>query len=192
MLKELILKNRSYRRFDEEIDISSEDLYEMIEAARLSASARNSQSLKYYLSNNRELNEEIFTTLSWAGYLRDWNGPENGEKPSAYIIQLNDTQISTNYFCDDGIAAQSILLTSVEKGYGGCIIGSVRKEKLSEILSLPKYLSIIQVIAIGKPSEKVVIEDLRDNEIEYWRDKNGVHHVPKRILEELIVSPKTD
>ncbi len=164
----------------------------MIEATRFSASAKNLQSLKYYLSNNRKLNEKIFTTLSWAGYLSNWNGPENGEKPSAYIIQLNDTQISTNYFCDDGIAAQSILLTSVEKGYGGCIIASVKKEKLNDILSLPKHLTIIQVIAIGKPSEKVVIENLRDNNIQYWRDENGVHHVPKRNLEDLIISPKAD
>ena len=190
MLRDLILKNRSYRRFDEKIDVSSEDLKEMIEAARLSASARNSQPLKYYLSNDRVLNEKIFTTLSWAGYLTDWSGPEVGERPSAYIIQLNDTQISSNYFCDDGIAAQSILLTSVEKGYGACIIASVKREVLSNILSLPEHLTIIQVIALGKPAEKIVIETLRNNDIKYWRDENGVHHVPKRNLEDLIISPK--
>ncbi len=190
MLRELILKNRSYRRFDEEIDISSKNLSEMIEAARFSASGRNAQSLKYYLSNDRELNNKIFATLAWAGYLTNWNGPKEGERPSAYIIQLNDSQISDNYYCDDGIAAQSILLTSVEKGLGGCIIASVKKAVLSNILGLPEQLKIIQVIALGKPIEKVVIEDIKDGDIKYWRDQDDIHHVPKRSLEELIISPK--
>ena len=145
MLKSLILKNRSYRRFDESFKISREDLLEMVDAARVSASARNAQPLKYLLSWEPELNEKIFPNLGWAGYLKDWPGPEPGERPSAYLVQLNDTEITTQYFCDDGIAAQSILLTAVEMGLGGCIIASVKKEALSEVLELPEHLIIIQV-----------------------------------------------
>lgn len=186
MLKELILKNRSYRRFEEDHEVNREDLLDMIDSARLSASARNSQPIKYAISNERELNALIFPNLAWAGYLKDWPGPEPGERPSAYISQLHDTRIEGNYFCDDGIAAQSILLTAVEKGLGGCIIASVKKESLSKVLGLPDYLKIIQVIALGKPAEKVVIEEVKDNDIKYWRDENGVHHVPKRSVEELV------
>ncbi|MGC9343624.1 MAG: nitroreductase family protein [Bacteroidales bacterium] len=186
MLKELILKNRSYRRFEEDHEVNREDLFDMIDSARLSASARNSQPIKYAISIERELNALIFPNLAWAGYLKDWPGPEPGERPSAYIIQLHDTRIEGNYLCDDGIAAQSILLTAVEKGLGGCIIASVKKESLSKVLGLPDYLKIIQVIALGKPAEKVVIEDVKDNDIKYWRDENGVHHVPKRSVEELV------
>jgi len=186
MIRELLLKNRSYRRFDESYRITTRDLEDMIDAARLSASAKNSQALKYVLSEKPVLNSEIFECLAWAGYLKDWDGPAEGERPSAYIVQLHDTEISSGYFCDDGIAAQSILLTAVEKGLGGCIIASVKKEKLSKILSLPSQLKIIQVIALGKPSEKVVIDDIKNNDIRYWRDEEDVHHVPKRSLDELI------
>ena len=188
MLKSLILKNRSYRRFDEDHKISRDDLLEMIDAARLSASARNLQPLKYYLSIDPELNSRIFPTLAWAGYLKDWSGPGPGEQPTAYIVQVNDTLLGTNYFCDDGIAAQSILLTAVEKGLGGCIIASVKRETLAEVLQLPEHLKIIQVIALGKPAEKVVIEEMQDGDIKYWRDEQDVHHVPKRSLEELVIS----
>jgi len=160
----------------------------MINAARLSASARNAQPLKYFLSNAAEINEKIFPSLAWAGYLKDWPGPAPGERPSAYIVQLHDTTITGNYFCDDGIAAQSILLTAVEKGLGGCIIASVKKEQLAKTLDLPGHLEIIQVIALGKPAEKVVIEEMQQGDIKYWRDENGIHHVPKRPLEELIIS----
>jgi nitroreductase len=186
MIKELLLKNRSYRRFDEKHSISEEDLRDMVDSARLSASARNSQPLKYVLVNDRQMNEKVFPCTAWAGYLKDWDGPLPGERPAAYIVQLHDTQIASGYFCDDGIAAQSILLTAVEKGLGGCIIASVKKEKLAEILDLPDHLKIIQVIALGKPAETVVIDDIKDDDVKYWRDEESIHHVPKRTVDELI------
>jgi len=137
----------------------------------------------------KELNEKIFPKLGWAGYLKDWPGPARGERPSAYIIMLNDTTITTNYFCDHGIAAQSILLGAVEKGLGGCIIASVNKAKLAEELGIPGRLEILQVIALGEPKEKVVLEKVKDDgDIKYWRDKDQVHHVPKRSLDDIIIS----
>ncbi len=187
-LKALILKNRSYRRFVESHTISRETLLELVDAARLSASARNAQTLKYYLSNTGELNDKIFPNLAWAGYLTNWPGPVPGERPSAYIVQMHDTTLGNSYFCDDGIAAQSILLTATENGLGGCIIASVKKEALARVLNLPKHLSIIQVIALGKPAEQVIIEEMQNDDIKYWRDENQVHHVPKRPLDNLIVN----
>ena len=186
-MKELILKNRSYRRFHENEHISQSTLEELVDLARLSPSARNAQSLKYYLSHNATTNELIFPHLAWAGYLTDWAGPEKGERPSAYIIILNDTTISSNYLCDHGIATQSILLGAVEKGLGGCIIGAVNRNALQEALSLPQQYAILHVIALGKPKEEIVIEDIQQGDVKYWRDCHQVHHVPKRRLEDIIV-----
>lgn len=188
MIKELIAKNRSYRRFYQDKNITKETLTKLIDLARLSPSARNAQLLKYFLSCNKSTNEKIFPHLSWAGYLKDWEGPANGEHPSAYIIVLNDTNISSNYFCDDGIATQSILLGAVEKDLGGCIIGSVNRQKLQHDLALPTHLKIIHVITLGYPKEEVIIEDMKDDNHEYWRDKEEKHHVPKRSLDELIIN----
>lgn len=188
MIKDLIAKNRSYRRFYQDVPVSIEVLKDLIELARLSPSAANRQPLKYILSNKLETNLKIFSCLSWASYLTDWPGPEEGERPPAYIVMLGDSRITDNYFCDYGIAAQSILLGAVEKGLGGCIFGSVNREKLREKLKIPSYYDILQVIAIGKPKETVVIETALNGEIKYWRDENGVHHVPKRPLDELIIS----
>jgi len=187
-LKALILKNRSYRRFVESHAINRETLLEMVNAARLSASAKNAQPLKYFIANNKELNDTIFPTLAWAGYLTDWPGPVPGERPAAYIVQLHDTTLGNSYFCDDGIAAQSILLTAAENNLGGCIIASVKKEALAQVLQLPEHLAIIQVIALGKPAEQVVIEEMENDDIRYWRSRDQVHHVPKRPLEELIIN----
>jgi len=186
-LKDLILHSRSYRRFHQEVPVPTELLRDMVDAARLSASARNMQPLKYMLFNDPENCEKIFPALGWAGYLKDWDGPEEGERPAAYIVQLADLELAGNWWCDDGIALQSMLLTATERGFGGCIIGSVQKEMLRKALDIPEPYKILQVLALGKPAEKVVIEEVRDGDIRYWRDDRDVHHVPKRSLDELII-----
>lgn len=187
MIRELILKNRSYRRFYQAERINMTQLCEWVDLARNSASARNSQSMKYILSTQESFNTLIFEQLAWAGYLTDWDGPEEGERPSAYVVMLHDTQISSNYFCDDGIATQSILLGAVDAGFGGCIIHAVNRKNLREILNIPEQFEIIQVLALGKPKEVVVIDEVKNGEIKYWRDENRVHHVPKRPLDEIIL-----
>ena len=188
MLKNLILQNRSYRRFDQSMPMPMELLREMVEAARLSGSARNLQPLRYMLFNDPADCARVFPTLAWAGYLKEWPGPEEGERPTAYILQLGDLELTDDWWCDDGIAAQSMLLTAVEQGFGGCIIGSVQREKLRTLLNIPERYKIIQVIALGKPAEKVVIDEVSKGDIKYWRDERGVHHVPKRNIDDLILS----
>ena len=187
MLKDLILKNRSYRRFYQSERIEKQQLIDWVDLARCSASARNAQALKYIVSTDESLNAEIFELLAWAGYLSYWSGPEEGERPSAYIVMLHDTLISGNYLCDDGIAAQSILLGAVEAGFGGCIIHSVNRNKLRELLNLSEQFEIIQVLALGKPKETVVLDEIKNGDFKYWRNENQVHHVPKRSLDEIIL-----
>ena len=187
-MRDLILRNRSYRRFYQEVDIKLETLKELVELARLSASAANMQPLKYILSCYPEKNSLIFPHLAWARYLTDWSGPCEGERPPAYIIILGDTEISRSFGCDHGIAAQSILLGAIEKGLGGCMIASIQKEGLRKVLEIPPQYEILLVLALGKPKETVVIETVGPSgDIKYWRDSKGVHHVPKRVLDDIII-----
>ncbi len=186
MIRDLIIKNRSYRRFDSNVKILTEQLQRWVELARFSASGRNMQPLKFAICNSNEIVEKIFPNIGWAGYLNNWNGPDETERPVAYVVVLHDKSLADKYFCDDGIAVQSILLGAVEDGFGGCIIGTVNKKKVAKLLRLPKTLEILWVIALGKPTETVILEDTQDNDIKYWRDENQVHHVPKRPLDELI------
>jgi len=187
-IHELIFKNRSYRRFHEDHIIERDTLVALVDLARHSASAGNKQPLKFFLSCDPDTNATIFSALKWAGYLEDWSGPELGERPSAYIAIVGDNAVSDSFNVDHGIAAQSMLLGAVELGLGGCIIASVQRVKLQRELGFPDHYQILLVVALGKPKEIVVIEPLaEDGDIRYWRDENGVHHVPKRSLEELII-----
>ena len=189
MIRNLILRNRSYRRFYQEVDIKLETLRELVDLARLSAAAANMQPLKYILSCQSQRNSLIFQHLAWARYLTGWPGPCEGERPSAYIVILGDTEIGRSFGCDHGIAAQSILLGATEKGLGGCMIASIEKEGLRKTLEIPPRYEILLVLALGKPKETVVIETVgTSGDIKYWRDSEGVHHVPKRPLDDIIIS----
>ncbi|MBA7577216.1 MAG: nitroreductase [Dehalococcoidia bacterium] len=188
MIRELVTKNRSYRRFHQEVPVERETLKELVDLGRLSASAANKQPLKYILSCQPERNALIFPCLRWAGYIKDWRGPAEGERPSAYIIVMGDTSISPAFLCDHGVAAQSIMLGATEKGLGGCILAAVQRTKLSKLLQIPEQYEILLVLALGKPREKVTLETVGpDGDIKYWRDKDQVHHVPKRKLNDIIV-----
>jgi nitroreductase len=187
-LRDLVVKNRSYRRFDESHAVSRETLVELVDTARFTASAANRQPLRYILSADPQTNGKIFPTLAWAAYLQDWDGPAPGERPTAFIVLLIDENVTKDWWCDDGIAAQTILLGAVERGLGGCMFGAIQREKLRSALRIPDHLRIRLVIALGKPAETVVLEDLPPGgDVRYWRDDRGVHHVPKRRLEEVIL-----
>lgn len=186
--KELVTHNRSYRRFYQDHIIDNQILKDLVELARLSPSAKNIQPLKFYLSYEHEENEKIFSCLKWAGYLSDWNAPKDGEKPTAYVIILGDHNILNNIKWDDGISAHSILLGAAEKGLGGCMIASINRQRLKNLVKFPVNMEPLIVVALGKPKEEVVIDDVINGDIKYWRDEKQVHHVPKRPLDELIVN----
>ena len=190
MLKELIRKSRTVRRFYQDTPIEEDVLRGLVDLARLSPSSANLQPLKYALSSTPERNGEVFKYIGWAGYLKDWDGPDEGERPSAYIVMLLDTRISKKVDCDHGIAVQSIMLGAAELGLGGTIIANIKKVKLAQFLKLPDYLEILLVLALGKPKEEVVLDEKGElgpnGNVKYYRDSSSIHHVPKRSLDEVI------
>jgi len=186
-IRDLVNRTRTYRRFDEDHEVEYKVLESLINLARLSASGANRQPLKFILLNSREQCEKVFPTLAWAGYLTEWQGPEKGERPSAYIIILGDKTITDSFGIDHGIAAQSIMLGATEAGLGGCIISSVKRDDLRDELGVPDNFEILLVLALGKPVEKVVVDEVKNDDIKYWRDSSKTHHVPKRSLDELIL-----
>lgn len=189
-LRSLMIADRSVRRFDESKKISSKEIEKLIELTRYCASGRNLQPLKYKIVIEEEEKERIFPLLKWAGYLLDWAGPAPGERPAAYIIQCLDSKYGSNCLCDDGLQLEAITLGMTAMGLGGCIIKSfdhvgIAHEARIDGRYLPRY-----VVALGYPAEKVQIEDMsgdEDADFKYYRDPDGIHHVPKRPLNELLI-----
>lgn len=186
-LAELVRKNRSYRRFFQDRPIKDEVLMNLVDMARLTPSGRNAQPLKYAVINTPERCEEIFPHLSWAGYLTDWEGPNEGDRPSAYIVVCNDSALASDSRWDQGISAQTILLGAVEAGFGGCIIASIRKNEIAKALGLPENLEPVLVLALGLPKEVVILTGVQDGDIKYYRDAGGTHFVPKRTFDDILI-----
>lgn len=178
---------RSYRRFNQNELIRLVELRDIIDHVRLMPSPSNLQPLKFVLVNRRETCQAIFPHLKWAAYLEDWDGPEEGERPAAYIIMLGNRKMSLHIDWDYGIALQIITLSITEKGYGACAIAACNKKKISEILDIPPEYELGCVVALGKPRETVVIDEVKHGNIKYWRDEQDIHHVPKRSIDELIL-----
>jgi len=186
-LRDLLLRSRSYRRFHQE-PLDENTLVELLELTRLCPSAANRQPLKFLLSWQPDQNSRVFPHLRWAAALADWPGPEEGERPTGYVVILGDGRIWRRWDWDCAIAAQAILVGATERGLGGCMIGSIERASLAADLQLPEYLEILLVVALGKPAETVVLEDGSPDELAYWRDADSVHHVPKRELSELRIA----
>jgi len=185
---EIVRKSRSYRRFFEEREIPQLALLKLVDNARLIPSAQNLQPLKYYIVEYHQ-RTLAFPHLKWAGYLKEWDGPDEGERPPAYIIILSDKNISPNVKWDHGIAAQTILLGAVSKGMGGCIIGSIDRDGLAAAFEIPGEYTIELVVALGFPKENVIVQEIENgDDIKYYRDSDGNHYVPKRKLRDIIIN----
>lgn len=181
MLRDLVLQNRSRRRFHQD-PVERETLRELVDLARMSASGGNRQALKYALVCGSQTNGRIFPLIGLAG------SPTEEEAPTAYIVILGDTTISASFGCDHGIAAQSILLGATEKGLGGCMVGMVDRKRLQRLLEIPSHYEILLLIVLGRPKDKIVIDPLgADGNTQGSWDDEGVRHVPKRRLDDIII-----
>ena len=188
-MQELVLLNRSYRRFDEQREVTKEELYSLISLCRTVPSTANSQALRFYPVWEKEKKEALFPHLGWAAALPEWGGPKKGERPGGYIVLLCDKSIAPQKPIDCGICGQTIQLGATEMGLGGCMLMNIKRSEIASALSIDteKY-AVEMVIALGKPAEKVVLVPLpEDGSVRYYRDEDGTHYVPKRALEDLIV-----
>ena len=189
MFKDLVMKNRTYRGYDENYRIDRATLLELIDLTRYTAASANLQPLKYFAAADKETVDKIQSLTKWAGALPQLNLPYPGTRPTAFIVICQDNSISASdgMLKDVGIVAQTITLGAVEKGLGCCMIGSFNLPKLKEALSLPEHIDPKLVVAIGKPTETIVLTEAIDGKTTYYRDENGVHYVPKRPLEEIVL-----
>lgn len=187
MLNNLVKQNRSYRRFFENDPIPEQTVRDLVDLSRFTGSGANRQALRYFISADTKTNEKIFPQLAWAGFFQNWNGPEKGERPTGYILITQQESLKATPY-DVGIAAQTMLLGAVEAGFGGCMLANIQRDKLKDILHLPSDTEILLVIALGKPKEKIVLEEIdADGDTKYYRDADGTHHVPKRKLKDILL-----
>ncbi|NLB15650.1 MAG: nitroreductase [Clostridiales bacterium] len=191
-VKEIVLKNRSYREFDSSVPITHEVIEEYIDSVRFTPSTVNLQPLKFYIATKPDETSLIRQNVKFAGLLTGYNGPDKEHNPTGYVIIFADKNIAAKpegFDKDVGIAAQTILLEAAEDGFGGCMIGSFNGNEITRYFKFPENLSMRLIIALGKPLTKIVLEEMpAGGSTAYYRDENSVHHVPKRPLSEILIN----
>lgn len=182
-----ILKRRSIRKF-EQTPIPYEKLERLADCGRLSAFGANMQPLKFGIITDKNILSEIFPCTKWAAYLENGT-PKEDERPVAYIAILGDTSIKSNgnFDCDSGLASSTIMIAAQEMGYGSCMLGALNRDEIHRILSLPENLCVVHLIALGVPKQESRTVTMRDSNVKYYLDENGVVNVPKRSLDEVIL-----
>jgi nitroreductase len=188
-MTDLVRKARTIRRFDEADRIPPETLRQLVDTARVVPSGGNLQPLRYRLVSSPAECDAIFAHLAWAGALKDWKGPAAGERPTGYIVVLASAERRDAPATDIGIAGQTIQLAAAALGYGACMMGAIDRPRIHGELGLPDAWAVHLVIALGRPAETVVLEPLPEGgETRYWRTEDGAHHVPKRSLDDVLIS----
>jgi len=182
---DLILRRRTIRRFQQK-PVSREILTRVVNAGRLAPSGMNLQPLEFVVVDAPDLLPEVFKTTGWAGYIAPKGTPPEGERPVAYIVVLINRGIKKFAGQHDvGAAMMNMILTALEEGVGSCWIGTIERTELAALLQIPESREIDSLLALGYPAEQPVVEEFRGS-VEYWKDEQGVLHVPKRPLAALL------
>ena len=190
-LKELVRTNRSYRGYDETRRLTREELEDFVDCARLAPSSVNAQPFRYYLAWEKEEADRIQALTKWARALPDMTLPHPGHCPTGFVVICQDTRLGESlqrYLKDVGIVAQTMLLAAAERELGGCMIGNFNGDEVKKELELPEYLVPMLIVAFGKPDETIVLEEIEEGDsVQYYRDAQDVHHVPKRKLADIVI-----
>lgn len=185
-LKTLVQDARTTRRFKKDQEVTFEDLREILEVARITSSAKNMQPIKYILITKKEDVLQLAQTAAWAAHLKDWNQSEE-ERPSAFIIMLNDNMIDGFPMFDAGASFTAISLAAKSKGLSTCPMASIDKELCKKLFVIPDNLNVMIGIAVGVRSENVKLVDAQGFDTNYYRLEDETHCVPKRTLEQIIM-----
>ena len=191
MIRDLVVKSRSFRGYDESRRVTRDELLELVDCARFAPSSVNRQPFQYLLIWEKEEVDRLQPLTGWARGLPDMKLPHPGKCPTAFIVICQNTEWDEDlkrYLRDVGAVAQTMLLAATEAGLGGIMIGSFNPKRVAEAMNLPETIVPMLVVAFGKPDEEIVMTEVGPGEnLKYYRDENDVHYVPKRRLEDIVL-----
>ena len=83
------------------------------------------------------------------------------------------------------ICLWGMILVALEQGISACPILNFEDDKLRRVLNIPDKYDIAIVLVLGFPDESPVLEVATES-IVRWVDNEGVYHIPKRELKNII------
>lgn len=188
---ELVKAARTCRRFYEDKPVSAATLRQLVDCARITSSCANRLPVRYITLTDPALRSEFFPHTKWAGALKDWDGPAEGERPTGYILICSVTPPGMFVYYDTAIAAQTMQLHAWTIGVGCCMINTFSRDEARKIFGVPDGVEPMLVLAFGAPKEeRRLVDKVPGDDRAYWRDAQGVHYVPKHPLDTVLLAEK--
>ncbi|MBR4227839.1 MAG: nitroreductase family protein [Bacteroidales bacterium] len=185
-LDTLLRKNRSHRAFDTSYTVAMRQLETIVAVNPKLPSGRNAQTLRFKLLDAQSGGEDFCRYLHLGGYLPELHLPAPGTEPKAFIIICSTEPESPIVDIDLGISLQSMALKAVEIGLNALIVKAFNKKEIKEALGLPS--DPLAVLAIGKGTETITLDEVpAGSDLRYYRDADGIHHVPKITVSDLLI-----
>jgi len=146
-LLNVIRERRSVRDYEDK-PVGEETMSRMLEAARLSPSARNSQDRKFVVVRDKEQRRKLAHAAGHQSHVAE--APvliaAVGTKPEYHMP--NEVPA---YAVDLAIALDHMTLVAVEEGLGTCWIGGFSQERAREALGIPDRYTIAALLTVGFP-----------------------------------------
>ena len=183
-LASLLVKNRSTRGYDASYIVRADQLRRIVAVNSKVPSARNRQPLRFRLVTSDEA-QKVLPFIRLGAGLKDLQLPLEGTQPNAFIVVCSTIEPRNSTYVDLGISVQSMLLQAVEMGLNGLCMMDFDADRLVGSLQLP-YRPLL-VVAVGKSAEKIELVDINSGDDHSYYRENGVHYVPKVVVEDLII-----
>ena len=184
-LDSLLLKNRSHRAYDTSYKVAMRQLEAIVYVNTKIPSGRNAQRLRFKLIDAGSGGAGFCRFLHLGGFLPELHLPAPGTEPQAFIVVCSTEAETPTIDIDLGISLQSMALKAVEIGLNALIVRAFDHQEVKEALSLPS--EPLAVLAIGKGTEKIELEEVpAGSDLRYYR-KDGVHCVPKLGIKDLLL-----
>ena len=157
-LDQILNTRRSVRSFDSR-PVNEKDILSIIEAARLSPSACNSQTWRFIFVTRREIIRKICHEAMRPVIPNKWL-----EQAPLVIVGCSQLDVIANrvgtrvtgieyYQIDLGIAMEHMVLKATELGLGTCWIGWFDETHVKDILGIPNKIKVSALLAVGYPKE---------------------------------------
>ena len=186
-MMEFLRTRRTYRRFEQR-PVAPELLTEAVEAARIASCGNNRQTLKYMIVQSPAMVAAAQPLVHWAASLPPEQGcPKPGEQPVAFIAVLQDERLPGGSDTDVGLAMGSMTAAAWANGVGSCLMGSIDRPALTQLLGLPEGVKLRYMVAFGYPSHQSHLVTAVDGNVKYYLDDARDYCVPKRPLEEVLL-----
>ena len=134
------------REYDQSKTVPEDSVRKILEAGRVTPSARNIQPWYFVAVTDKAKIRKIGELATSGSYIAN----------AAFCIVILTDPEKRWHLVDDTRAVQNMTIQAWALGLGASWVGTFEKDKLKEVLNVPKNLDILTLVPFGYPMRKYI------------------------------------